>query len=65
MVAVAGEACEVSALERLARWSTRRRRLVVAGWAVTLVAVGGLAAVGGGESANNFELPGSESQAVL
>jgi RND superfamily putative drug exporter len=39
--------------------------MVVAGWAVTLVAVGGLAAVGGGESANNFELPGSESQAVL
>ncbi|HEX4867568.1 MAG TPA: MMPL family transporter [Acidimicrobiales bacterium] len=55
----------MSVLERLARWSTRRRRLVLAGWVITLVAVGGLAAVAGGESANNFELPGSESQKVL
>ena len=55
----------MSALERLARWSTRRRRLVLAGWVITLVAALGLAAVARGESANNFELPGSESQEVL
>jgi putative drug exporter of the RND superfamily len=54
-----------STLDRLARWSVRRRRLVVAGWLGALAGLGVLGAVAGGESANNFRLPGSDSQAVF
>ena len=54
----------MSVLERLARWSVRRRRLVVAAWLVALVGIGVLGSVAGGDSANNFRIPGSESQAV-
>lgn len=52
-------------LERLARGAVRRRRSVVAGWLVALVAVGVAAGAAGGEPADNFRLPGAESQAAI
>ncbi len=49
-------------LERLARFSVRRRWRVVAVWLVALVGMGGLAATVGGTTADNFNVPGTESQ---
>ncbi len=54
-----------SSLYRFGRWSARRRRLVVVGWIAGFMGIGVLAGVAGGESANNFELPGTESQEVI
>ena len=49
-------------LERLARFSVRRRWRVVAVWLVALLGMGGLAATVGGTTADNFNVPGTESQ---
>jgi RND superfamily putative drug exporter len=49
-------------LERLARWSYRRRWAVVGLWVVALVGFNALATTAGGEYANDFSLPGAESQ---
>src|SRR3989337_2646031 len=51
-------------LERLARWSFRRRKLMVLVWIVALVAAGTLASRVGGEYSQDFSLPGSDSQAA-
>jgi RND superfamily putative drug exporter len=53
-----------SALVRLAEWSYRRRRLVVALWVVLLVGGGVLAQRFGGDNDFTFGTPGSESQAA-
>lgn len=52
-------------LEKLARWSFRRRRLVVAAWLALLVGMSALAQVAGGELSNDFRMPGTESQAAF
>ncbi len=49
-------------LYRLGRGSMRRRRLVVALWLVVLVGLGLAAATLSGPTANNFTMPGTESQ---
>jgi RND superfamily putative drug exporter len=52
-------------LYRLGRWSVRRRRLVVSAWVALLVA--GLVAAAGlsGDTSDEFELPGTESQEAI
>jgi putative drug exporter of the RND superfamily len=49
-------------LQRLARTMYRRRRRVLAGWVLLLAGLVMLNASAGGEFADNFTLPGSESQ---
>jgi putative drug exporter of the RND superfamily len=48
-------------LKRIARTSYRRRRWVVAGWIVFLVAISAVGSAAGGVFKNDFALPGSES----
>ena len=52
-------------LARWARFAVRRRRTVLAGWLVFLVALGGLSATAGGDLADQFTIPGTESQAAV
>jgi RND superfamily putative drug exporter len=52
-------------LERLARWSFRRRRLMLGIWTVSLVGISVLGQVAGGEFSNDFRMPGTESQAAF
>lgn len=52
-------------LERIARWSYRRRRWMLVIWIVALVAFIGLQSAAGGAYSNNFSLPGAESQKAL
>jgi putative drug exporter of the RND superfamily len=49
-------------LERLARWSYRRRWATLGIWLAALVVSGFLASTLGGEYSNDFSLPGAESQ---
>ncbi|HEV8295974.1 MAG TPA: MMPL family transporter [Acidimicrobiales bacterium] len=49
-------------LANLARFSYRRRRLVLLLWVVALVGVVFLSAVAGADSKDNFALPGTDSQ---
>ena len=49
-------------LNRLARWSYRRRWVMVGLWIVALVGFIFLASTAGGEYSQNFSLPGSDSQ---
>jgi putative drug exporter of the RND superfamily len=49
-------------LERIARWSYRRRKIMLLIWVVALVGFLGLASTAGGEYSNDFSLPGAESQ---
>ncbi len=49
-------------LHRLARACYRRRWRVLAAWVLALVAVTALSRTAGGKNANNFSLPGTESQ---
>src|SRR5512132_4553346 len=53
---------EASMLQRLARAMYRRRRRVLVGWVLLLVGLVGLNATAGGQFADDFTLPGSESQ---
>jgi RND superfamily putative drug exporter len=50
---------------RLARWSFRHRRLVVAGWLLAAVVVLGLSSSIGSKFNSNFNLPGTDSQAAV
>ncbi len=52
-------------LERLARWCYRRRWLVLIFWIVALLGLGAIGSRFAAETANNFELPDSESQRVF
>ena len=49
-------------LERLARWSYRRRWPMLGLWVAALVAFNALASTAGGDYATDFSLPGTESQ---
>ena len=49
-------------LERLARFSYRRRWAVLAFWVVVLIGVSALASAFGGETSMEFKLPASDSQ---
>ena len=49
-------------LERLARWSYRRRWIILAIWIVALVGFNVISATAGGEYSQNFSLPGADSQ---
>src|SRR4051794_35806512 len=49
-------------LERLARTCYRRRRLVVVGWVVALIAFSFLASAAGGKFKADFRMPDTESQ---
>jgi putative drug exporter of the RND superfamily len=51
-------------LGRLASWCYRRRRRVLALWAIALVAAVTLTSVAGGEHRVDYSMPGSESAAV-
>ncbi|MCU1496759.1 MAG: hypothetical protein JWM47_712 [Acidimicrobiales bacterium] len=50
-------------LYRLGRRAVRRRRLVVGLWVLTLVLVGVMGSSLGGEAVDDFQVPGTESQA--
>src|SRR5947199_1948114 len=49
----------------LARWCFRHRRVVVAGWFVALLVLGGLAGSAGTDYRNSFTLPDTESQRAI
>jgi RND superfamily putative drug exporter len=49
-------------LQRLGRFSFRRRRAVLAVWIALLVAGGGAAGLAGGSFSGSFSIPGTESQ---
>jgi RND superfamily putative drug exporter len=49
-------------LERVARWSYRRRWTILGIWIAALLGSGFLASSFGGEYSNDFSLPGAESQ---
>src|SRR3712207_6473132 len=49
-------------LERLARWSYRRRWPMLGLWVAALIGANVLGSSVGGEYANDFSLPGAESQ---
>src|ERR1700722_9143131 len=50
---------------RLAHWSFKRRRMVVAGWLIAAVVVVGLSSASGSKFNSNFNLPGTDSQAAV
>jgi RND superfamily putative drug exporter len=52
-------------LYRLAHWSVRRRRIVLAAWLVALVGTVALAIAADGETSDTFEMPGTESQEAV
>ena len=52
-------------LERIARWSYRRRWLIVGLWIVALVGFNVVSATAGGDFSTDFTLPGTESQAAF
>src|ERR1700684_299317 len=52
-------------MNRLAHWSFRHRRLVVAGWLLAAVVVVGLSSSSGSKFNSNFNLPGTDSQAAV
>src|SRR5436189_4824744 len=54
-----------SFLDRLGRSAFARRRLVLAVWALLLVAVGTGAATLSAPTSNQFTIPGTEAQAAL
>lgn len=54
-----------SVLYSLGRWAVRARRLVVAGWVVVLVLVGGAAGLLQQGLSNEVTIPGTESQQAL
>ena len=51
-------------LDALARWSYRRRRLMVGLWVGLIVGITVVGAVGAGDYSNDFSLPGTDSQAA-
>jgi RND superfamily putative drug exporter len=54
-----------SYLYGLGRWAFRRRLAVLLTWLTVLVALGGYAALAGGDFDESFDLPGTESQVAL
>lgn len=52
-------------LEKIARFSFRRRWLMVITWIVALVGFNALSGTAGGEFSTDFSLPGADSQAAL
>ena len=52
-------------LYRLGRFSFRHRWLVIGGWALILLLVGGSAGLFHGQMSNNFQIPGTETQRML
>ncbi len=54
-----------SVLYSLGRWAARARRVVVVGWLVVLIAVGGLAGLLNQGLDNSVSIPGTESAAAL
>ncbi|MCU1645245.1 MAG: putative drug exporter of the superfamily [Nocardia sp.] len=51
-------------LYRLARWSTRRRRWVLAAWLLIGVGAVAVATLSGGKTSDSFAMPGTEAQQV-
>lgn len=52
-------------LYRLGHQSVRHRKFVLMIWLAVLVAVGGMAAVWGGDTSDEFAMPGTESQKAM
>ncbi|HEX6311549.1 MAG TPA: MMPL family transporter [Acidimicrobiia bacterium] len=52
----------MSVLERLGRFCARHHRIVIAVWVVVVVGTVAANFVAGGETSNNFELPGTSAQ---
>lgn len=50
---------------RLAHWSFRHRRMLVAGWLAAAVVVVGLSSASGSKFNSNFNLPNTDSQAAV
>lgn len=53
-----------SLLYRIARWSVRRRLVVLLAWLLIAVAAISLGALSGGKVGNSFSIPGTQSQEV-
>ncbi len=49
----------------LARWCFRHRRVVLAGWLLALILIGGIARSAGSTYANNFSFPATDSSRAL
>ena len=52
-------------LEALARWSYRRRRLMVGVWVALIIGITVIGVAAAGHYSNDFSLPGTESQAAF
>jgi putative drug exporter of the RND superfamily len=52
-------------MKRLARFSFQHRRIVLAGWLLAAVLVFALSSAGGSKFSDNFNLPGTDSQAAV
>ena len=52
-------------LQRLGYFAVRRRRLVLGGWILALVVLGGLAGAFKGTFSDEFKVPGTESQKAI
>src|SRR3984957_13003716 len=50
---------------RLAHWSFKHRRMVVAGWLLAAIVVIGLSSASGSKFNSNFNLPNTDSQAAV
>jgi putative drug exporter of the RND superfamily len=62
MSSIGGPQEKLGIVARVAQWAVRHRRTVVIGWLVLLIGALGLAGAVGTKFANNFSLPGTESQ---
>ena len=62
MSSIGGQQDKLGMVARVAQWASRHRRTVVIGWLVLLIGALGLSSAVGTKFANNFSLPGTESQ---
>jgi putative drug exporter of the RND superfamily len=62
MSATADTRGDLGVVARIAQRITRRRRTVIVGWIVLLIATLGISGALGSDFTNNFSLPGTESQ---
>src|SRR5262249_54724999 len=50
---------------RLARWTIAHRRVTLVGWVAAVIALIAISSAVGARTANNFTLPGTESQKAI
>src|SRR5271170_6770277 len=65
MSSMDGPQQKLGIVARVGRWTARHRRATVIGWLVLLVVALGASVALGSKFANNFSLPGTESQRAI